>query len=251
MGIKLKKNIFRFLLVMFFTAGLTSCGLDTFYILKGPVTFLNQPTSSNLTPNNNYVEFVTNETENNSLPSDFKFTGTEIYYRIYSNETDANAFITQIDAVNDESHYGTAAEKLNSSYSLLRSSNGKDVPFVISKTGSNQTVRIRLTEYKVKGDTNPDTGLNALITVNGIDCGQPVRAETMHTFNFGRYDEDSNNALPTSSDSDYTGSEKADIYYVNLFAVAFGHDVTLKKYYSNVLYLGTIKISPNNYNNWD
>lgn len=251
-GIRTKNSIVCIFLALFAVAGIVSCGLDTFYVLKPPYALMNSAaTISNEDFNNNYVEFYTNEAGNSSLPADFKFTGTEIFYKIYSNKDDASSFINQIDAVNDETHYGSAAEKLVSSYKLLRLAGSGDSPFVIPANPLvNKRVRIRLAEYAGKGDTDTNDDFKSLITIDGVQKGQPVRAESNYSFNFGHHQDDTNSPVPASGDSDFSGSSGTGIYYVNLFAVAFGHDVTYKTYYSNVLFLGTLKINKDNYNNW-
>lgn len=255
MGIKLKKNIFRFLLVMFFTAGLTSCGLDTFYLLKGPVVYANRPELSNSDPINNFIDFTTNE--NQDLTSDFDFTGTVIYYKIFGNKETANSDILSIDSRNNDSNYGAALDYIKSKgYRELRSDNTSDEAFLIPATNSDKRVRIRLTDYNEKSAVNPSPDTVPYIYINGVDTlKKPKRAEMISghnlTFNFGRSSSDENSPCPASGDSDYDGSNPNDgIYYINMYAVALGHDVTYKFYYSNVLYLGTIIVNSKSETNW-
>lgn len=241
---------------MFFTAGLTSCGLDTFYLLKGPLTFINRPEISNITPDNNFVEFETYENQN--LPGDFSFTGTVVYYKIYASKDTATSDINTIDSKNNDSNYGAAAELLLSKgYKELRTDTSGDSAFLIANTGTTKRVKIRLTDYNLKSDLNPAADTIASIYINNVDIGQkPRRCETVNRknlkFNFGRSTSDDESPLPDSNDVDFDHASVSDgMYYVNMYALAIGHDVTFKNYYSNVLYLGTIKICSSSENNWN
>lgn len=255
MGIKLTKNISKLFLAMFFTAGISSCGLDTFYLLKGPITFHNRPELSNNDPANNFIEFSTYENQN--LTSDFDFTGTIIYYKIYGRYDNVSSDISLIEARNNDSNYGAALDLIKSKgYRELRNNNTTEESFVINATGVDKRVKIRLTDYNIKSDLTPAADTVPYIYINGTDTNKkPKRAERKNgqnlDFNFGRYSTDLNSPKPDAQDNDFDGVDPADgIYYVNMYAVALGHDVTYKFYYSNVLYLGTIRINSNSEMNW-
>lgn len=255
MGIKLKKNISKLFLAMFFTAGITSCGLDTFYLLKGPIIFYNRPELTNSDPVNNFVYFSTNENQN--LTSDFDFTGTIIYYKIYGKYESVSTDISLIESRNNDSNYGAALDLIKSKgYRELRCDNNTEESFVINATGVNKNVKIRLTDYNLESDLNPSADNVPYIYINGVDTNKkPKRAERKNgqnlDFNFGRNKTDLNSPKPEPQDNDFDGVEPPDgVYYVNMYAVALGHDVTYKFYYSNLLYLGTIRINSNSEMNW-
>lgn len=256
MGIKLKNNILSFLLVMLSVAGLTSCGLDTFYVLKAPISNHNPAaTLSNDDPTKNYIDFSTFENQN--LTSDFKFMGTTIYYKIYGSKSTLSSDITAVENKNTDTNYGASIDLIKSKgYKELRNSNALDEGMLIPATGVNKRVKIRLTDYNLESDSNPSSDTVPCILIDNEDTGtKPKRAETKNgqnlAFNFGRNGFDTNSPKPESGNNDFDGSTPSDnIYYVNMYAVALGHDVTYKFYYSNLLHLGTIKINSSSENNW-
>ncbi|MBQ4025563.1 MAG: hypothetical protein II611_09265, partial [Treponema sp.] len=68
-------------------------------------------------------------------------------------------------------------------------------------------------------------------------------------FNFGQ---DDNNPLPKSSDEDvnYSGySSESGVWYVDMYAVSVGRDVSYATSYSKVLFLGSVKILESDYKN--
>lgn len=258
MSIRFYKRIFYILILCFTSTFFFSCGLDTFYYLEGPFSATNQPAISNSDYNNNYVEFITNE--NQDISSDFNFIGTLVYYKIYGDYSSAQSDYSAIESRNTESNYGAAFEYIeNRGYQELRTSTSGEDSFVIPATGQNKKVRIRLTDYGTYPATDIDQGMKALILIDDSEAGVPRRAEsssgTNLSFNFGWYDTTGNNytySPPVSGDVDFNGTTPSEgKYYVNLYAVATGLDVTYTRYYSaTVLYLGTIQISSSSENNW-
>ncbi|MCQ2601301.1 MAG: hypothetical protein MJ184_08080, partial [Treponema sp.] len=116
---------------------------------------------------------------------------------------------------------------------------------IIPKKGMNQKVSIRLTNHNYN-DNTVSTLFKAHILIDDVNTGLiPMRErENGYSFDFGRTDIDSKSRVPENGDGDYDSENSGDtnIFYVNLFAVAVGKDVTYKDYHSTVLYLGTIYI---------
>ena len=88
--------------------------------------------------------------------------------------------------------------------------------------------------------------------INGSAANSiPVRYEDDLSFNFGR--DASNDKIPVpynsstgEGDLDVTGPVPSDgIWYVAMFAVGVGRDVTYTMQYSNILFLGSVAISSN------
>ena len=61
-----------------------SCGLDTYIVVNPPTKIFKQTNYNTTQFNELYFEFDTEEDMGDTYPSDFKFLGTEIYYKIYS-----------------------------------------------------------------------------------------------------------------------------------------------------------------------
>jgi len=252
-----KKRIEISFLFFFIIAILSSCGLDTFYVIMPPVHYDHKPAITNSDALDNYVEFRTNENQP-QLPSDFYFAGTTVYYRIYSDTNTVENFNNLIESVNTSSNYNAAADKLLAAgYQILQyradgatSNSG----LTIEPIGSSQVVKIRLSDYNEITDT-PNAEYQDQIEINGFRIGRPRRvSENNLTFNFGRCERSGYETTckrPVPNDSDYEGnSTSEEWYYINLYAMASGHDTTFKTYYSNVLHLGCLKVKVPSDTNW-
>lgn len=222
-----------------------SCGLDTFEVIDSPERTFNLPKYDTEDFALKNFEFNTNEVNAYSY-STITFLGTDVYYRIYNNygtaETEANALIN-ISSADDTS--ANAASRLIETYKYkpVRLAN-YSYPVLIPETGTNQRVFIRLTSYQ------DDPELAARITVDGNlingSNSVPLRHEDGLNFDFGRSGKDIKSKIPVNNDDDVTFSSttsEAGKWYVNMFAVAVGRDITYKNSYSNILFLGTVCIN--------
>lgn len=231
-----------------------SCGLDTFYIVPAPAE-LQLLTIANNVPQNNFVQFRTNET---GVASDFSFDGTYIYYRIFATQDACESSYTAIDAVNNDSNYETASNKIVSSYKILKYANSYGVvdDFIINYASDNRNVEIRLTNYYLPD--SPIADYPSYIKINGLINCYPVRSEStsinQKTFDFGWRNYSGYNekcALPDKDSEDFDkGTSKDGYYYIDLYAIAIGHDTTIKQYRSKPLHLGVIKVNSGASNNW-
>lgn len=238
-----KKTLLFILVVCFFLFNI-SCGLDTFYVIEAPYQLLNNPEYSSSEYSERYFKFVTNETA--SVDEGFTVTGTEVYYKIYASSSkminDVNALIS---ISNDDERSSSAPDKLKDTYKYktLRIENNSNtlVPF----TNHNQTVEIRLTDYQ------NISNYSSRVEIDSVIKGIPVRnlGGKNYTFNFGRNGENDKIPLKDDEDFDETNSSGDGKYYVALFATSFGHDNTFTNYYSNILYLGSITIDSNSFDN--
>jgi len=233
--------------LLFFNAG---CGLDTYEVIDAPEQVYNAPVYDS-TYDRRYFEFRTYET-NISNYSSITFLGTDVYYKIYNNhetaESEANSLVS---TSNNTETSANAASRLMETYSYQQIKvAGNSSSVLIPENGTNQRVYIRLTSYQ----NDPD--LAARITVdgnllNGANSA-PLRFEDNLNFDFGRSDKNAKSKVPVSNDKDVkyssTTSEEGK-WYVNLFAVAVGRDVTYTNNYSNILYLGTVCIDEKEYDN--
>ncbi len=234
----------RLLFSLIFTGYLilfnTACGLDTFYVLDAPTNVVHKPEHGAIDFATSYFEFYTTDKEYESI----KFLGTDVYYKIYKSSARLDSEVNDLEnlASRDQSS-SNAAEKLITSYRYqpLRGAGHDDVSVLIPSDGSDDKVYIRLSDYT---STYP-----AQITVNndniyGSDSRViPVRnLSNKPSFNFSTIAAD---LRPKSGDVDVSdsGSSSDNYWYVSLFALAIGQDSTYSPIYSNILYLGSVRIS--------
>ena len=142
-----------------------------------------------------------------------------------------------------DSDTNTSADKMIRTYLYqpLRGKGHENVNVLLPTTGSNQRVKIRLNDYTIYNafievDNSPIYGSSSAVI--------PVRnLEKYPTFQFKSSDSDS---IPKNTDADVNsnGSSTSDSdWYISMFAVAVGLDYTYAQIFSNVLYLGAVKIS--------
>ena len=214
-----------------------SCGLDTFYVVDGPTNTLHQPDLDNIDYSSYYFDFYTVDKEYDSI----KFHGNDVYYKIYKSSSRLKTEAEDLQALSrrDDSN-NSAADKLIQQYKFqpLRAAGYDDKAVLIPATGSNQRVNIRLSDYQ---------GLYlAQITVDGENIYDspsrviPVRnLPDRPTFNLTAAN------TPKSDDADVNTSGTASSdgeWYVSMFAVAVGQDATYSPVYSNILYLGSVRL---------
>lgn len=252
----MKKILSGICIALFFSMTFLSCGLDTFYVVPQPNVLTSFATETNSDAQYNYVKFSTSE---NGMSSDFDFDGTVIYYKIYSSSETCNRIHTDIDAVNTESNYEQATNKVRSSYQILKcEDNVQNIQeFIVPGTGINKEVEIRLVDnYETD---SPISQYESYIKISGVNVYKPLRYliqnSTKRTFNFGWRNKTGYSdvcATPASGDNDFDGGSVSDngYYYIDLYAVAYGHDVTYTQYYSRPAHLGVIKVKPSTPNNW-
>ena len=227
-----KRLFFSFLLTGYLILFNTSCGLDTFYELKEPHNVVHQPDCSSIDYTESYFEFFSAPKPDDGVP--VKFFGTDVYYKIYKSSSQLKSDVEAIQTIANRDDHKAAAlamiEGSNYKYQPLRASGHTGDNVLISGTG--KKVHIRLSDY---------TLYPAQISIDGgSNIGIPVRLSDNHkTFNFKSSDPDS---IPNGDDTNKTGSSSDDDWYVAMFAVAVGNDVSYSPIYSNVLYLGSVRI---------
>ena len=259
----MKKKAYQTVRNRFFLAGvvcllffLSSCGLDVYYILPAPYSVNHTPVYTG-NYDESYFEFFTNE---NSFDSGggLNFSGTEVYYRIYSSYSTMKGQVETLQSLaSSDSTSATAATRLVNAtsssgygYKPLRAQGYQKVSTLIPYTGENQRVYIRLSDYYSIENFSSRILVNSEYLYDSETKTIPIRnTSDATTFNFGRsgtYD-----ASPKSGDDDvtYTSMSDGKKWYVAMFAVAIGFDVTYTPYYSNICYLGAITIDAASENN--
>lgn len=227
-----KRLFFSFLLAGYLILFNTSCGLDTFYELKEPRAVIHQPDCTSIDYSESYFEFYSADKPDPGVP--VTFLGTEVYYKIYKSSSQLKSDVESIQAIaNKDSQSSAPADAIiNKNYRALRGAAHKGDNVLI--TDSDKKVHIRLSDYQL---------YPAQIIIDDTNnIGKPVRdLDKTKYFNFKSSDTDT---IPVSSDVDTStsGSSSDDDWYVAMFAVAVGNDVNYSPIYSNVLYLGSVRI---------
>lgn len=234
-----KRCIFSLILTVCLIFFNLSCGLDTFYELNAPDNVIHKPDCSSIDYTDNYFDFFSASKPDTGIP--IKFIGTDVYYKIYKSSTRLNSEADDLISIANKSDSASAtAERMIQSYKFqpLRASGHEDdnVLFPIKKENDDgrHHVNIRLSTY---------TLYPAYITIDsGDSIGIPIRNLPKKTgFNFKTSLPDT---IPESTDADVntSGSSSDSDWYVSMFAVAVGQDSSYAPVYSNVLYLGSVRI---------
>lgn len=253
------KIIFSFLLVACLFLFNLSCGLDTYEVFESPEQYIHQPEADELGEYDRYFEFYTNEPSSSGSYSTISYLGTSVYYKIYNSkaqaETEKNILISRSE---DSENSANASTYMMSTYAYqeLLSSSGRNT-VLIPTAYKNQLVHIRL---------NNSSAGNAGILVDGkniknsAEASLPRRYKDDLSFNFDSYDKERNDGrvkvynnegsdvdldvkyLSTSPSSEENDIQNG-VWYVVMFAVGVARDMTFTLNYSNILYLGTVKIT--------
>ena len=229
-------------LILFNLFLFTACGLDTFYVINAPSRIGNEPTYASIDEADNFLEFYTKVEDQNE---GIRFLGTDVYYKIYTDSSRLNSEHSSImQLANSENTSNQAADRMIISYRFQ--------PLFSSKKDSEHSVLIKTPEKKEDREdrkvrirlVNFEPFEKAQITVSGNEMGIPLRSIPNNpSFDFFAQ---SAETRPKNDDADAnisTSSAEPEEYYVSMFAVAVGQDNTYARLYSNVLYLGSVKIS--------
>ena len=249
----------------------SSCGLDTYYYLDAPLSDGHTAYASEDDSLYFYFSCITNETSstgNNYLffdpASDFVYLGTDIYYKIYNNYTTMVGVESAISSlISSSSSYSVAAENLidTRGYKPLKISEGSLSPLIkVGPSAKNRYVYIRLASIPSdsSGDYNSCICVgndvqnvsmskrtpSSVLTYNGVPVVPRRYINSSYGFNFSK--SDAANPVPTSSDADVTYSStstQSGVWYVDMYAISVGRDVSYTISYSKPLLLGSVKIN--------
>ena len=227
-----KRLLFSFILTGYLIIFNTACGLDTFYELNAPYNDVHKPDCSSIDYTESYFEFFSAPEPDDGVP--LKFFGTDVYYKIYNSSSQLRSEVDAIQSIANRDNSNAAATAMiegNYKYQRLRASGHTGANVLISEAG--EKVYIRLSDYPL---------YPAQISIDGgTSIGIPVRLrDSSKTFNFKSAVSDS---IPKDGEDDVkiNGSSDSE-WFVSMFAVAVGQDSSYSMYYSNVLYLGSVRI---------
>lgn len=214
----------------------SGCGLDTFYVIYAPTITYNIPQCDSIQYESLYFSFLTEDPEP-SVYQGIKFLGNEVFYKIYKSKDRMNNVVEDLQSIaSKEDSTTSAADKMIETYSYkaLRYSNNTKANIFAPAKGSSTKIEIRLSDY---------FDYNADIKFDGKSLyGIPVRNIPSNTpFTFSKL-QDTEKPASDDADVDNSGSGNDSEWYVAMFAVAVAQDATYVPMYSNILYLGSVKI---------
>lgn len=214
-------------IVVFFIAFLLlfSCGLDVYYFVEPP--FNSSVIVNPSDPSEQYFSFTSADANNKKLQDggNFKFLGTDVYYKIYSDLSTLQSQRNSINSSNTEYTENGINRLNNLGFQKISSSNYSDP--LIKKATSNQSVSIRLF-YSDPYD--------AEILVNQNDIGKPLRYN-------GEPFEISAGTILQGLDVNTTNlDESSPSYYVLLYAVSVSTLNLSQRIYSSLCPLGYLQL---------
>lgn len=229
-----------------------ACGLDTFYYLEAPKTdghTTKYSTDGSGDRTNYYFSFLTNEEGDNGTlaDSDFNFTGTQVYYKIYGSYSTMVSAQNAIDTLNSSSDISAAATNIINTrgYKTLLLTPTTPSP-LIKYAGSDRYVYIRLNSIDDENAYQAVVciGSRAMSQYDSSYCtvlGYPRRSfNSSYGFNFNNDDDD--NPVPSSDDEDVSGTATDGVWYIDMWACSIGRDSSYSASYSKLLHLGSITI---------
>jgi hypothetical protein len=246
--LKYKITLF-YIPVCLFLFNFLSCGLDTFTVIEDPNQVTHLPTYESLY-DEKYFVFQTRESDNSS---NGKFKGTSIFYKIYSDREKMTSEAGYLNTTGNSS--ATDAETLINRYGIkeLKIEGHNDWP-LIEETSTDRKIYIRLSNFQDEESLSAQIRVDSINGTDGTSLGTPIRNFDDLTFDFGRTSSNSEkNKVPvTGTDDDVSTSTTVTSegdWYVSLFAVGVGMETTYNVIYSNILYLGSVTIDANAYDN--
>ncbi len=161
-------------LVFFVLAGVffMSCGLEETITIEPPVKTVSTPLYSDTDYTKRYCGFETEEEDNSNMEL-AKFTGTEIYYKIYNNYSNLISQRSAITSVNTASNGTAAATKVIETYSFqtLRTyPEIENIAVFVPTENDNRVIIFRPKSYKGSEEYLGDAFENFRACVKFSDC---------------------------------------------------------------------------------
>ncbi len=213
-----------------------SCGLDNIPVVHGPNATIHSPTHTNNDYEYNYFLFKVGPDN-----PEIKFVGTEVYYKIYKSVSTLDTQVNDLISISNKDDSDISAKKMIETYLYqpLRTKEHYYDNILISKNVPEDTeIYIRLNNYT-------DEYL-AQVKIGNSEHGIPVRyLPEPQYFTFSELPAD---LKPKTDDVDVNAngsSSDPEMWFVSMFAIAVGQDENYSRLYSNVLYLGSVKIPIN------
>ena len=200
-----------------------SCGIDDIIYLEPPSRTWDP--SGLADESKLYFEFTTSDAANTTNAAGY-FKGFDIFYRIFEYESECIAAIASARSYN-ESYPSASAAYLSSSLSFrfltYTGRDSSDRP-LIGSAASDRQVRFRFSTYGSDSD---------IISINSLPLGRSLRQNGMDFQHIVRTDSD---VKPGSTPS------TVPFLHVAVFAAAYGTDNALRPMYSEITYIGYVKI---------
>jgi hypothetical protein len=217
----------------------SSCGLETYSIIEPPK--IGRITSGTIEAMDRYFSFQTNGV----VAGDVMFQGTTVFYKIYASESVMNTERSSISSANNRYSMEGYNRIIALGYQELGSSK-QNYPLIPAGSAATNVV-IRLFD---EGSYTARIQENDSIPLVSPAWGRPMRRSTGsgtdRGFNFFASDESvrEDNPRPVSGEPDvnYSEYQNGTEWFVNAYAVSLGRETSYANLYSQLLYLGFIRI---------
>lgn len=169
------KRLISFICTVYTGVFFMSCGLDEIITIDGPTKTYNQPLYSSSDWAEWYLSFDTEEKSNSGIDG---FKGTDIYYKIYNSSSTLNSQVSSITSINTASNSTESYNRMVNTYTYQPLGCGviydnktvlKNDTVFITKTNSNQKVRIRPKTYKASVDVMGHSGIAVPVKSSGAN----------------------------------------------------------------------------------
>lgn len=259
------KKLFLFILLGCLFLFNFSCGLDNFEVFESPEQVIHLPEASrqNVSFDEAFFEFFTNEP---TVPySTITFLGTDVYYKIYNSFTQLEAEIQTLNSLATSTENSNNAFNKMADSDLQNSTSGYGYKRLIAEgyesreilipyTGRNQDIKIRLSDYGSILDYASRIMVDDGNYFDSTSMVKPIRNVSLEenktvSFNFGRYEDEivGGRNVYNGTDGDVRNSSDSSVvpgeWYVAMYAVAVARGMDWGHQYSNILYLGNVKIT--------
>lgn len=206
-----------------------SCGIEVFIYLY-PVEFRSHTPSAD--PANNYFNFRTSDARNTSEAGAY-FKGFEIYYRIYTDESEKDAKKAAINAYNKNNPSLAYNYLINTQkYRRMLTTDRTSTP-VIEGSASNRMIAVRLLPFDIY-----TAGLYIDEVLNGVPRRSVPEGISSPAALFDVDEVQFDDVDVTGTAFDHTPNT----IYVHAYVLAYGYDESYKQLYSELFELGHITI---------
>ena len=235
--VTVKKRIFVSVFAMVACLFFFACGIPVYYVIEPPQSeYL--PDSDAIEPDRRYFGIIC-PYSSSSDNSDITLMGTAIYYKIYNSREDMNSDISSISGRNTEYSEDGYRRMTDLGYQAMGCDTGASP--IIKKVQSTRTIEVWLCDegtnpvgiYNATADPKTKLSIPYRTGVGSSGSGNM-------SFNF------TSSYHPEEGDTDYKYSSSPTNegdWYINLYAVTVGIDISQSQQYSSLLHMGNLTLS--------
>ncbi len=216
----------KFTLVLCSFLLLFSCGLDVYYFIEPP--FNSSSISNPADDVSQFFSFTTNGVNNRDpgIVGDMNYLGTQVYYKLYTNDSDLKSQRDSINSANIEYTENGIDKLLALGFQKLSCSSYSDP--LIRKTPSpkNQNIKITFNNGYYSSE----------ILVDDENLGIPLRYDNT-PFSLENLSVQDLDVYDSNNDSEEDAS-----FYILMYAVSVGTVNLSQRIYSSLCYLGFLQL---------